>query len=248
VTNAPVELRLSGITAGYGAITALSDIDLTVDLGEVVAVLGANGAGKSTLLKTIAGVVPPRSGTIQLGGTRLNGLRPAQIVRHGIALVPEGRQVFASLTVLDNLRCGAFVRHRGGLSSDLLNEVFDLFPRLNERRRQLAGTLSGGEQQMLAIARALLSEPRVLLLDEPSMGLAPVVVEQIFAALGTIVATNNVTVLVVEQSAKIALEFASRAYLLEVGRVIGEGASGEMDERAVRAAYLGAEVDGPGRA
>jgi branched-chain amino acid transport system ATP-binding protein len=209
-----------------------------VDQGEMVTLLGANGAGKSTTLKTISALLRARSGTIELEGERLNALPPHEIVRRGIAHVPEGRRVFPRLSVLENLQTGAYSQS-GGASADDLERVFGLFPRLKERIRQKAGTLSGGEQQMLAIGRGLMARPKMLLLDEPSMGLAPILVEQIFAIVQAI-NKEGVTVLLVEQNAAMALAICHRGYVLETGKIILEGTAAELSGNdRVREAYLG---------
>ncbi len=238
----------------YGQVEALRGIDLHVDEGEIVAVIGANGAGKTTLLNAISGLAPLAGGEISWAGQRISRLAPQEVVRRGVSQVPEGRQLFADLTVLDNLTlgvysrcfrganlvagCAAYFGQKRGLRQEL-DEVFQLFPRLKERQAQLAGSLSGGEQQMLAIGRALMSRPRLLLLDEPSMGLAPLLVREILAHLQTLRA-RGITVLLVEQNANQALKVADRAYALERGQVRVAGKASELlanDE--VRAAYLG---------
>ena len=229
-------LELRDVEARYGAVKALHGVSLAVAEGELVAVLGANGAGKTTTLRAISGTVR-RGGQIVFAGRRLPR-RAEATARAGIAHVPEGRGTFMELTVWDNLRLGAYTR-RGGLKDDA-RRVFDFFPRLEERRDQQAGTLSGGEQQMLALGRALMARPRLLLLDEPSLGLAPLVVREIFRALQRMQQEDGVAVLVVEQNARMALRAARRAYVLEVGRVVVEGASDELRENeSVRKSYLG---------
>jgi branched-chain amino acid transport system ATP-binding protein len=229
-------LELRGVDARYGAVTALHGISLTVDEGELVSILGANGAGKTTTLRAISGTVRT-TGDVVVDGARVRRHSPDAMARLGIAHVPEGRGTFASLSVDENLRLGAWTR-RGPLDADL-RRVFDFFPRLEERRGQQAGTLSGGEQQMLALGRALVARPRLLLLDEPSLGLAPLVVREIFAALGRM-NEDGTTILVVEQNAVLALRHASRAYLLETGRVVLDGPAEELREHAsVRQSYLG---------
>ena len=231
-------LSLEGIDVYYGEIHALRSAALDVRQGEIVALLGNNGAGKSTTLKTISGLLAPRRGTIRLDDEAIAGTPPHDIVRKGIAHVPEGRRIFNRLTVRENLMMGAYLRADAGIAGDLTN-VFDLFPRLHERIAQVAGTLSGGEQQMLAIGRALMARPRLLLLDEPSMGLAPVLVEQIF---DTIVNINRLgtTILLVEQNAAMALSIAHRGYVLETGTIVTEGTAAQLTENAdVRRAYLG---------
>ena len=231
-------LRLEGVRAGYGRIDVLRDVSLEVRQGELVCLIGANGAGKTSTLKTISGLIRPRAGRILFDGVELHRLSPSEILRRGIAHCPEGRRVFPLLTVEENLRMGAYVRRDGTVGADL-DSVMTHFPILKERRRQLAGTLSGGEQQMLAIGRALMAKPRLLLLDEPSMGLAPVLVEQIFETVLTI-NRQGVTILLVEQNAAMALSIAGRGYVLETGRVALEGGAAELaDNPEVRRAYLG---------
>jgi branched-chain amino acid transport system ATP-binding protein len=231
-------LKVEGVTAGYGGLQILSGLDLEIGEGEVVALIGANGAGKTTTLRTISGLIRPWSGTITLEGARLDGRSSHQIVRAGVVQVPEGRELFASLTVEENLRMGAITRAKTETAA-AQSEVEELFPILAERRRQVAGTLSGGQQQMLAIARALMARPRLLMLDEPSLGLAPLLVRQVFDTVRT-VSEAGVTVLLVEQNAAQALDLADRAYVMESGEVVMQGVGVEMlsDER-VRSAYLG---------
>jgi branched-chain amino acid transport system ATP-binding protein len=231
-------LALNELHVAYGEVEVLRGVSLRVETGEVVALLGNNGAGKSTTLRTISGLLRPRGGSVWLDGEMLAGVSPHAITARGVAHVPEGRRVFSRLTVHDNLILGAYTRRGRELAADL-ERAMDLFPRLRERRDQVAGTLSGGEQQMLAIARALMLRPRLLLLDEPSMGLAPIVVEQIFETIRTI-HQGGTTVLLVEQNAFMALEVASRAYVMEGGIVVLEGRADALraDER-VRKAYLG---------
>jgi branched-chain amino acid transport system ATP-binding protein len=231
-------LRLDGLDVYYGQIRALKDVSLEVRSGEIVALLGNNGAGKTTTLKTISGLLAPRQGTIHLEDRLLTGTAPHDVVGRGIGHVPEGRRIFNRLTVRENLVMGAFLRNDGGIADDL-QRVFTLFPRLQERITQVAGTLSGGEQQMLAIGRALMGRPRLLLLDEPSMGLAPVLVEQIFDTIGA-VNRQGTTILLVEQNAAMALSIAHRGYVLETGSVVLSGSAAELSENAeVRRAYLG---------
>jgi branched-chain amino acid transport system ATP-binding protein len=232
-------LEIKNLSVNYGGIQALQDVSLTVNEGEVVTLIGANGAGKTTTLRSISGLVSPRSGEIIYNGKNITSLRPDQIVQVGIAHSPEGRRVLARQTVLDNLELGAFVRSdRWGIRADI-EKQFQIFPRLGERRDQLAGTLSGGEQQMLAITRAVMSRPRLLLLDEPSLGLAPQIVREIFK---TIVNLNQsgVTILLVEQNATLALQHANRGYVMESGVITIAGQASDLlvDER-VRQAYLG---------
>jgi branched-chain amino acid transport system ATP-binding protein len=232
-------LEINNLSVNYGGIQALQDVSLTVDEGEVVTLIGANGAGKTTTLRTISRLVSPRSGQILYSGKNITNLRPDQVVQAGIAHSPEGRRVLARQSVLDNLELGAFLRSdRWGIKADI-EKQFQIFPRLGERRDQLAGTLSGGEQQMLAIARAVMSRPKLLLLDEPSLGLAPQIVREIFK---TIVNLNQdgVTILLVEQNATLALQHANRGYVMESGVITIEGQASDLlvDER-VRQAYLG---------
>ena len=230
-------LELRDVEARYGAIKALHGVSLDVDEGELVAVLGANGAGKTTTLRAISGTVR-RSGELLFAGERLPRA-PEAVARRGVAHVPEGRGTFAELSVRDNLRLGAYTR-RGREPRDDLRRVFAFFPRLEERRDQQAGTLSGGEQQMLALGRAMMARPRLLLLDEPSLGLAPLVVKEIFAALMRMNAADGVTVVVVEQNATLALSASARAFVLEVGRVAVSGPSEELRRaESVRKSYLG---------
>ncbi len=232
-------LELSDVVAGYGQIMAIKGISLRVETGEIVALIGANGAGKSTTLRTISGLIRPRSGAITCQGRRIDRMPPHEIVRLGISQAPEGRAIFGRMTVLENLRLGAYQRS-GDIDADL-DRVLTLFPRLRERVKQDGGTLSGGEQQMLAIARALMARPRILLLDEPSMGLAPVLVETIFR---TVLEINRegTTILLVEQNASMALQVATRGYVLESGAVALEASAKELRESdAVRRTYLGIE-------
>ncbi len=230
-------LRLEKVHTCYGPIKALSDVDITVGKGEIVSLIGSNGAGKSTCLMTISGIMRPSSGNISLDGNNITGIPPHRIVKMGISHVPEGRRIFPRLTITENLEMGAFLGR--GDFSHLLEKVFRLFPILRERARQYGGTLSGGEQQMLAIGRALMSDPKVLLLDEPSLGLAPIMASKIFKTLEEI-NREGVTILLVEQNARAALRLSSRGYVLENGRVAlhGESAALLTNER-VRNAYLG---------
>ena len=231
-------LRLDGLDVYYGEIHALRGVALEVREREIVALLGNNGAGKSTTLKTVSGLLRSRRGTITFEDGSLTGVAAHEIVARGIAHVPEGRRIFNRLTVRENLTMGAYLRHDGGVAGDL-DRVFDLFPRLKERIAQVAGTLSGGEQQMLAIGRALMANPRLLLLDEPSMGLAPVLVEQIFATIDSI-NRQGTTILLVEQNAAMALSIAHRGYVLETGSIVLTGSAAELAGNAdVRRAYLG---------
>jgi len=231
-------LEVTDLAVDYGQIQALKGISLEVAQGEVVAMLGANGAGKTTLMRSLSGLIPPRSGRIVYDGVDITSLGADRIVRQGIAQSPEGRRVFGTLTVAENLRLGAYTRPSEELEGSRA-QVYELFPRLRERRGQLAGTLSGGEQQMLAIGRALMARPRLLLLDEPSLGLAPLLVKGIFRALEDIRATG-VTILLVEQNARMALKFADRGYVLEVGSIVHQDhAPALLASPEVQAAYLG---------
>ncbi len=230
-------LALERLEVSYGGIRAVKGIDLAIEPGELVCLIGANGAGKTTTLRAITGLVPPAGGRIRYDGEDITGWRVHRIARRGLALVPEGRGVFAQLTIEENLAMGAYAR-KDDVSADL-ERAFTLFPRLKERRRQTAGTLSGGEQQMLAIGRALMSRPKLLLLDEPSMGLAPLMVEKIFDVIRAI-AAEGVTMLLVEQNARLALEVSRRAYVLEGGLVALSGeARTLLHDPRIREAYLG---------
>ena len=231
-------LEVRDLRVNYGQIEALKGISLGVSEGEIVAILGANGAGKTTLMRTLSGLIAPRAGSISLDGADIGRLGADRIVRAGIAQSPEGRHVFGTLTVAENLRLGAFTRRKAEIGPGI-EAVYRMFPRLAERRAQFAGTLSGGEQQMLAIGRALMARPRLLLLDEPSLGLAPIIVQGIFRSLRDIAATG-VTILLVEQNARMALRLAHRGYVLEVGRIVLEDrASKLLAAPEVQAAYLG---------
>ncbi len=231
-------LKVENINVYYGAIHAIKDVSFHVDAGEVVTLIGANGAGKSTTLQTISGLLRSRSGGIEFNGESIGRLPPHRIVERGLAQVPEGRRIFLQMSVQENLEMGAFTR-RGGVSEEELERVFEQFPRLKERRRQIAGTLSGGEQQMLAIGRALMSRPQLLMLDEPSMGLAPILVEQIFEIIGKL-HRSGTTILLVEQNAQMALSVADRAYVMETGRIGLSGTGRELAESdLVKKAYLG---------
>ncbi len=232
-------VQVQGLSVSYGAIAALRGVSITAAAGEAVAILGANGAGKTTLLRALSGQLAAKSGTVTLEGQPILGLRPAKIVQAGIAHVPEGRQIFGRLSVRDNLRLGAFLPSKGKLLAEDEERIYSLFPRLSERAEQIAGTMSGGEQQMLAIGRALLSRPKVLLLDEPSMGLAPIIVDQIFETLTRISREDQLTLVIVEQNARAALDLAERGYLLESGEITAEGNSATLSDSAIRAAYLG---------
>ncbi|KYD34119.1 ABC transporter ATP-binding protein [Geobacillus stearothermophilus] len=232
-------LKVEAIDVFYGNIHALKGVSLEVNKGEIVTLIGANGAGKTTLLKTISGLLKPKSGDIVYEGASIAGKAAQTIVKQGISHVPEGRRVFANMTVEENLELGAFLRKdKDGIQQDFA-KVFQLFPRLEERRKQLAGTLSGGEQQMLAIGRALMTRPKLLLLDEPSMGLAPLLVKTIFRIIQEI-NESGTTILLVEQNAHMALSIADRAYVIESGRVVLSGAASELQaSEQVKQAYLG---------
>ena len=231
-------LNIQDLHVYYDAIHALKGISFSLEQGEMVTLLGANGAGKTTTLKTISGLLRPRSGTVELDGRLLQSLEPHDIVRLGVAHVPEGRKIFPRLTVLENLKVGAYTRSAGEMEHDI-ERVFKLFPRMEQRYRQVAGTLSGGEQQMLAIGRALMARPKVLLLDEPSMGLAPIIVEQIFETIRAI-NQSGVTILLVEQNAAMALAISERGYVLETGNIILQGRARDLaNNDQVRQAYLG---------
>ncbi len=233
-------LEVSGVASQYGSIKAIFDVSLTVNSGELVAMVGANGAGKTTLLRAISGVQRVCAGSIHFDGRDVTRLAPHRIVAGGIGHVPEGRQVFAPMSVQDNLRLGAFGRRRDRAAVDAdLERIYEMFPILGQRRSQAAGTLSGGEQQMLAIGRSLLGKPRLLLLDEPSMGLAPLLVEEIFRVIAEL-NSDGVTVLLVEQNARAALRIADRGYVLETGKVVMSAPARELlEDENVRKAYLG---------
>jgi branched-chain amino acid transport system ATP-binding protein len=232
-------LSVRDLHVAYGGIQALQGISFDVSAGEVVSLIGANGAGKSTTLRAISRIVKARSGSISYLGDDLLAMRPEQVVRRGIAHSPEGRRVLTRLSIEDNLELGAYVRKdRAAIAADI-EAQFGLFPRLRERRAQLAGTLSGGEQQMLAIARALMSRPKLLLLDEPSLGLAPIIVQEIFTIIDDLRA-RGVTILLIEQNANLALKHSDRAYVLETGRILMSGPAADlMEDERVKAAYLG---------
>jgi branched-chain amino acid transport system ATP-binding protein len=232
-------LELQDLHVYYGHIHALKGVSLTVDAGEIVALLGSNGAGKTTTLRTISGLLRPRRGRVLLEGEGIDHLPPHEIVYRGVAHAPEGRRIFARLTVRENLEMGAYARTNGAAIREDMERVFALFPRLRERINQVAGTLSGGEQQMLAIGRALMARPRILLLDEPSMGLAPILVEQIFETIRDINAQGT-TILLVEQNAFMALTIAHRGYVLQTGEIVLAGEARALQENEdVRRAYLG---------
>jgi len=231
-------LKVAGLSTAYGRVEALKEVALSVGPGQIVALLGANGAGKTTTLKSIAGLLAPRAGTIELEGHSLIGLSPAKVVRRGVSLVPQERELFPEMTVLDNLMLGAFTRKESATVRTDLDRILHLFPVLDERRRQAAGTLSGGERQMLAIGRALMARPKLLLLDEPSLGLAPLVVREIFEAVRRINGEGT-AILLVEQKIPPALALAEYAYVLEVGRVALEGPAKELAQGGIRKLYLG---------
>ena len=231
-------LKVDNINVYYGSIHAIKGVSFEVNEGEIVTLIGANGAGKSTTLNTIAGLLHSRTGSVTFLGENLGKVPAHKIVSRGLALVPEGRRIFLQMTVQENLEMGAYTQPGGGVSADL-DAVYERFPRLKERRKQVAGTLSGGEQQMLAMGRAMMSHPKLIMLDEPSMGLAPLLVEQIFDIIRELHASGT-TILLVEQNASMALEVADRAYVLETGRITMSGTGREMAESpAVKAAYLG---------
>ena len=232
-------LEVRGISVYYGRIRALNNVSLDVDTGEVVALIGSNGAGKTTTLRTISGLLHPTEGTISFAGKEITQLRPHVVSQLGVGHSPEGRRLFPRMTVVDNLRLGAYARSDGdGIQKDM-DRVFELFPRLKERSRQISGTLSGGEQQMLAIGRALMSKPKVLMLDEPSLGLAPILVETIFEIVREI-NQQGTPILLVEQNALLALQIANRAYVLETGNIVKEGSCKELlESEDVQKAYLG---------
>ena len=241
IADASEVLRVRDLVVSYGAVAALRGVSLYVGRGEVVALLGANGAGKSTMLRTISGLMLPKSGEIRFLGQRIDGIPPARIVRLGLAHSPEGRRLFGSLTVAENLRLGASTRSdRSGIETDC-ERLYALFPVLKERTHQQAATLSGGEQQMVALARALVAGPKLLLLDEPSLGIAPIIMQQIFASLAEL-KSSGVTMLLVEQNMSLALDLADRAYVLRTGEVSLEGDARELkaNYEEVAAAYLGA--------
>jgi branched-chain amino acid transport system ATP-binding protein len=239
-------LTIKNVNTYYGQVHALKNVSLHLNKGEIVTLIGANGAGKTTMLNSLSAITPPKNGEILFNGTSIGALPPDRVVELGISQVPEGRQIFKPLSVEDNLELGAYLRFRRregrGAIRDGLEEVYALFPRLLERRKQMAGTLSGGEQQMLAIGRALMAKPQVLLLDEPSMGLAPLVVQEIFSVIENLRREKETTVLLVEQNAKAALRMADRGYVMETGKVILEGLASELlENNEVQRAYLGKE-------
>ncbi len=231
-------LSVNGLAVSYGAIKAVKGISFDIDGGEIVTLIGANGAGKSTTLNTIAGLIKPDAGSIKFKGEELVGIKPHKIVERGLALCPEGRRVFTHMTVAENLDMGGYTR-TDAENKETLEVVYEHFPRLKERINQVAGTLSGGEQQMLAMGRALMSRPKLLMLDEPSMGLAPILVDEIFEIIETL-NKNGTTILLVEQNANMALSIAHRAYVMETGRITLQGAAKELAaSEDVRKAYLG---------
>ena len=233
-------LELKNVSSRYGNIEALHEISLNVQDGEIVTLIGANGAGKSTTLMSISGIVPPSRGEVLFRGQTLNRRSPDAIVGMGISQIPEGRHIFPELTVAENLDMGAFLRHDSGAVNEDRQLMYDLFPILHQRRHQNGGNLSGGEQQMLAISRALMARPQLLLLDEPSMGLAPLVTKQIFEIIKKINSEQNMTIFLVEQNANLALQVASRGYVLENGRIIiHDQASALLENKAIQKAYLG---------
>jgi len=236
-----IHLKISNLSVAYGGIQAVKNISIEVPKGKIVTLIGSNGAGKSTTLRTIAGVVKPKEGSIQFNGEELLGKSPDYIVTRGITLVPEGRRVFDNLTVLENLKIGAYV-HKHRLEEDI-EQVYRLFPRLKERAWQFAGTLSGGEQQMLAVGRALMSRPKMIMMDEPSLGLAPLIVKDIFNIIKTVNA-EGITVLLIEQNANLALKIADYAYVMETGVISMEGTGAALlADESVKEAYLGKRKD-----
>jgi len=236
-------LKVQNIRSYYGNLLVLKNLSIHISKGEIVTLIGANGSGKSTLLKSIVGLLPPRQGHILFEGKEITRLSPEKIVRKGIAMVPEGRHIFAPLTVEDNLILGAYIRYNRQNKKEILadfDRIFELFPHLKTRKKQLAGTLSGGEQQMLAIARALMSQPRILLLDEPSMGLAPLIVEDIFNTIIRLRKEQDTTILLVEQNAEMALEISDRGYVLETGKIVYQGPREDLlENQEIQRAYLG---------
>ena len=231
-------LKVNDINVYYGAIHAIKNISFEVNDGEIVTLIGANGAGKTTTLQTISGLLHTRTGSIEFMGKNIVGVPPHKVVAHGLAQVPEGRRVFLHMTVEENLQMGAFTRPNSEIDPGIA-DVYERFPRLKERRKQIAGTLSGGEQQMLAMGRALMSKPKLLMLDEPSMGLAPILVEQIFDIIREL-NHAGVTILLVEQNARMALSIAHRGYVLETGKIVATGTGAELlEDEAVKKAYLG---------
>jgi branched-chain amino acid transport system ATP-binding protein len=237
--NATVLLKVSGVLVGYGGIQAVKGVSLEVREGELVSLIGSNGAGKTTTMKAITGLLPLGGGHIELAGKTIDGQGPWGLVQQGLAMVPEGRGVFTRMTIVENLQMGAYIRNDNAAIAEDIERVFATFPRLKERRDQLAGTMSGGEQQMLAMGRALMSRPKVLLLDEPSMGLSPIMVDKIFEVIQE-VSAQGVTILLVEQNASRALQIADRGYVMESGLITLSGDAHEMlHDPKVREAYLG---------
>lgn len=232
-------LNVNNINVYYGAIHAIKDISFTVDEGEIVTLIGANGAGKSTTLNTISGLLRTKTGDIEFMGSSIAKMAPNKVVEHGLVMVPEGRRIFLGLTVEENLEMGAYTRPKSEIKASM-EEVYELFPRLGERRTQIGGTLSGGEQQMLAMGRALMAKPKLIMLDEPSMGLAPLLVDLIFEIIADLHKAGS-TILLVEQNAQAALSIADRAYVLETGRIIKTGRGSELiSDPDIKKAYLGA--------
>ena len=237
--TSPILLKVSGLQVAYGGIQAVKGVDFEVREGELVSLIGSNGAGKTTTMKAITGLLSLGAGHIELAGKTIDGLGPWDLVQQGLAMVPEGRGVFTRMTIVENLQMGAYIRDDNAAIADDIERVFATFPRLKERRDQLAGTMSGGEQQMLAMGRALMSRPKVLLLDEPSMGLSPIMVDKIFEVIQE-VSAQGVTILLVEQNASRALQIADRGYVMESGLITLSGDAHEMlHDPKVRAAYLG---------
>ena len=233
-------LKLNAVSAAYGPVAALHDVSLEVGEGQIVTILGANGAGKSSTLRVISGLVRPTGGSVEFLGERIDRRSPEALVSLGISHVPEGRELFADLTVLENLQLGAYVRRDGGGIKRDLDRMYERFPVLAQRRQQAAGSLSGGEQQMLAVARGLMSRPRLLLLDEPSLGLAPLVMREIFRIFQTINQEDKVTILLVEQNATLALSIAQHGYVLETGRIVFDDSAARLkQDETVRRSYLG---------
>ena len=231
-------LKVNDINVYYGAIHAIKNISFEVNDGEIVTLIGANGAGKSTTLQTVSGLLHPKTGSIEFLGKNIMGVPPHKVVAHGLAHVPEGRRVFLQMSVEENLEMGAYTRPSGEIAYSIA-DVYQRFPPLKERRRQVAGTLSGGEQQMLAMGRAMMSKPKLLMLDEPSMGLAPILVEQIFDIIQELNAAGT-TILLVEQNAQMALSIAHRGYVLETGKIVATGTGHELlEDESVKRAYLG---------
>jgi len=237
--TSPILLKVSGLQVAYGGIQAVKGVDFEVREGELVSLIGSNGAGKTTTMKAITGTLPIHAGDIEYMGTSIKGQGPWDLVRQGLAMVPEGRGVFTRMTIVENLQMGAYIRDDDAEIARDMDKMFAIFPRLHERRAQLAGTMSGGEQQMLAMARALMSRPKVLLMDEPSMGLSPLMVDKIFEVVRNVFA-QGVTVLLVEQNASRALSIANRGYVMESGLITMTGdAKTMLNDPKVRAAYLG---------